>query len=270
MKKYFSGKTIWITGASSGIGEGLAHELARHDTTLILSSRRLEALEAVRNSLPESSRSRVHLLPFDLTAAETLEDVTNRALAFSGRIDVVILNGGISQRSLVRNTLLSVDRELMEVDYFANIAITKYLLPHFTSRDAGHIVVMSSVLGYIGTPFRSGYAAAKHALHGYYDSLRAELWRKTKGIKVTLICPGWVKTSITMNAVAGDGSRLNQMDPSTAHGMDPGVFAVKMLKSVAAGKTTALIGGLKEVSAVWVQRFLPGLFVRIVRNVSVR
>ena len=270
MEKYFANKIIWITGASSGIGEALARELSRFNTTLILSSRRPEALESVRNSLPETSRSRVHLLPFDLTAAETLEAITRQALAICNRIDVVILNGGIAQRGLARNTTLEVDRELMEVDYFANIAITKYLTPHFTQRNSGHFVVVSSVMGFIGTPFRSGYAAAKHALHGYYDSLRAELWYKTPGVKVTLICPGWVKTSITMNAVAGDGTRLNQMDAATARGIEPAIFAVKMLKAIAAGKTTAVIGGLKEVSAVWLQRFLPGLFVRIVRSVAVR
>jgi short-subunit dehydrogenase len=125
-------------------------------------------------------------------------------------------------------------------------------------------------MGFIGTPFRSGYAAAKHALHGYFDSLRAELWKKSKGVHVTLIAPGWVRTNITYNALNGDGSKLNSMDNATAKGIDPDIFAIKMLRAIRKKKNTAVIGGPKEVFAVLVQRFFPDLFVRLVRVMAVR
>lgn len=270
MKNKFEGKVIWLTGASSGIGEALALELADQGAQLIISARRSEVLESVRSRMSSPARENSRILTFDLAQTSKLENITQEALDMFGRIDMVILNGGIAQRGLARKTLLEVDRELMEVDYFSCVAITKALMPHFMERNEGHIVVVSSVMGFIGTPFRSGYAAAKHALHGFYDSLRAELWHKTPGVLVSLVCPGWVRTNITINAVAGDGTRLNQMDRTTAHGIDPRVFARKMLRGVAAGKKTMVIGGWKETTAVLLQRFFPGLFAVIVRNAKVR
>lgn len=270
MKKYFEGRVIWLTGASSGIGEALALELASLGAKLIISARRREVLESVRSRMVSPAREQAKILTFDLAETSKLESISQEALQQFGHIDIVILNGGIAQRGLARKTLLEVDRELMEVDYFSNVAITKALTPHFIERNKGHIVVVSSVMGFIGTPFRSGYAAAKHALHGYYDSLRAEFWHKHRGVLVSLVCPGWIKTNITINAVAGDGSRLNQMDKTTAHGMDPHIFARKMLRGVASGRRTMVIGGLKERAAVLLQRFFPGLFAVIVRSAKVR
>jgi dehydrogenase/reductase SDR family member 7B len=171
---------------------------------------------------------------------------------------------------LAMYTNIEVDREIMEVDFFSCVAISKNLLPHLMERNSGHIVVISSVMGIIGTPFRSGYAAAKHALHGYFDSLRAELWKKYKGIRVTLVCPGWVKTSITMNALNGDGTKLNSMDNATARGIEVAVFAEKMLAALQTGRSTIVIGGFKERLAVWLQRFFPELMVRVVRTAAVR
>lgn len=270
MKADFRGKVIWLTGASSGIGEALALELAGQGARLILSARREDVLRAVRDRMPSPARESAKILPFDLTNTGVLADITQRALGLFGHIDVVILNGGIAQRSLARYTTVEVDREIMEVDYFSCVAITKSLLPHFLERNAGYIVVVSSVMGFIGTPFRSGYAAAKHALHGFYDSLRAELWYKHKGVRVTLVCPGWVRTNITLNALNGDGSKLNQMDATTEHGIPPAVFAKKMIQGLQAKKPVLVIGGLKEKTAVWLQRFFPGLFRVIVRTAKVR
>ena len=267
---HFNGKVIWITGGSSGIGEGLVRVLAGSGARLILSARRVAELERVRDTWPEADRQHIRILPFDLTDSARLESVTQEAIAAFGHIDIQILNGGIAQRSLAMYTTLAVDRELMEVDYFSCVALSKYLLPHFQERGSGRFVVVSSVMGLIGTPFRSGYAAAKHALHGYFESLRAEMWKKYRGVKVTIICPGWVKTNITMNAVAGDGSRLNSMDRATAHGMDPEVFARKMLRAVARDKFQAMIGGPKETFAAWTMRHFPDLYARMIPHFNTR
>lgn len=264
------GKVIWLTGASSGIGEALAYELAKKKAKLILSARRKEELERVKGNCHPMAQAEIKLLPFDLSETANLQLITEAAVHLFGHIDVLINNGGISQRSLAKDTVVSVDRKIMEVDYFGTVSLTKYLLPHFLKRKGGHYVVVTSAMGIIGTPYRSGYAAAKHALHGFFDSLRAELWKESKNLHVTLICPGWVHTNITLNAMTGDGSKLNQMDETTHQGLEPRAFARKMIRAIENMKNEVYIGGWKEVSAIYLKRFFPNLFARIVRTAKVR
>lgn len=263
-----SGKVVWITGASSGIGEALTYALAKKGAHIIISARRKEELERVKGNCPASAQANVRVLPLDLTQGDTLALNTELAIQLFGRIDILINNGGISQRSLAKETKIEVDREIMEVDYFGTVALTKYLLPHFLKRKSGHYVVTSSVMGIIGTPYRSGYAAAKHALHGFFDSLRAEVWKEN--IFVTLICPGWIRTNITLNAVVGDGSKLNQMDKTTDHGLSPVECARRIVEAIIKKKEEVYIGGRKEVFAVYAKRFFPKLFSRVVRKAVVR
>ncbi|MBS1682669.1 MAG: SDR family oxidoreductase [Bacteroidetes bacterium] len=268
---YINNKVIWVTGASSGIGEALTYELAKKDNVrLIISSRRKEELERVKGNCPQSAQANIRILPLDLSQQETLKLSTEAAVQFFGTVDILINNGGIAQRSLAKDTLISVDRQIMEVDFFGTIALTKFLLPHFLEKKSGHFVTVSSVMGLIGTPYRSGYAAAKHALHGFFDSLRAELWKEHKTIFVTLICPGWVRTNVTLNALVGDGSTLNKMDRTTDHGLSPKVCAEKIIKAIEQQKNEVYIGGAKEVFAVYLKRFFPALFARAVRKLSVR
>jgi len=265
-----SSKVIWLTGASSGIGEALAYELSRHKVKLILSARRKDELERVKGNCHPASQGNVKLLPFDLSEPTTLKLISEAAIHLFGHVDILINNGGISQRSLAKDTMIDVDRRIMEVDYFGTLALTKYLLPHFLQRKKGHYVTISSVMGLLGTPYRSGYAAAKHALHGFFDSLRAELWKESKSIHVTMICPGWVKTNVSMNALIGDGSKLNQMDSTTGDGLEPTYVAKKIIKAIATKKREVYIGGLKEVGAVYLNRYLPDLFASVVRKAKVR
>lgn len=263
-----SGKVVWITGASSGIGEALAYAIAQEGAHLILSARRKEELERVKGNCKGTSPANIHILPLDLAKAETLQLNTEVAIQVFGRIDILINNGGISQRSLARETKVEVDRAIMEVDYFGTVALSKFLLPHFLQRKAGHFVVTSSVMGIIGTPYRSGYAAAKHALHGFFDSLRAEVWKEN--IFVTLICPGWIRTNVTLNAMTGDGSKLNEMDKTTDQGLSAEYCAKEIVKAIKKRKEEVYIGGAKEVFAVYTKRFFPKLFSRIVRKAKVR
>jgi short-subunit dehydrogenase len=268
--KYFKNKVIWITGASSGIGEALVYALASHGAQLILSARRKDELERVKGNCPPDVQAGIKVLPLDLSRGDTLALTTKVAIQLFGRIDVLINNGGISQRSLAKETILAVDRRLMEVDYFGTIALTKYLLPHFYEQKSGHVVTISSVMGIIGTPYRSGYAAAKHALHGFFDSLRAEVWKDCPTIYITLICPGWIRTNVTLNALTGDGTALNTMDSTTNEGMFADELARRALHAIARKKEEVYIGGAKEVLAVYLKRYLPGLFSRIVRKATVR
>lgn len=261
-------KVIWITGASSGIGEALAYGLAKNGARLILSSRRKEELERVKGNCSASVQPNIRVLPLDLSQASTLQLSTEAAVQLFGHVDILINNGGISQRSLAKDTKIEVDREVMEIDYFGTVALTKYLLPHFLKRKSGHFVVTSSVMGIIGTPYRSGYSAAKHALHGFFDSLRAEVWKEK--VLVTLVCPGWIRTNVTLNALTGDGSKLNQMDKTTEHGLSSAYCAKKVIEAIEKKKEEVYIGGTKEVFAVYTKRFFPMLFSRIVRKAKVR
>lgn len=263
-------KVIWITGASSGIGEALVYELVKKGACLIISARRKEELERVKGNCHPAAQPYVRILPLDLSEPSTLKLHTEAAMQFFGHIDILINNGGISQRSLAKDTELEVDRRIMEVDYFGTIALTKYLLPHFLNRKAGHIVTISSVMGKIGTPYRSGYAAAKHALHGFFDSLRAELWKDSKNICVTMVCPGWINTNLSLAALLGDGTPQNKKDDTHKKGMTPPQFAKKMIRAIENKKREVYIGGLKEVSAIYLDRYMPGLFSKIVRNAKVK
>ncbi|MEJ2006192.1 MAG: SDR family oxidoreductase [Cyclobacteriaceae bacterium] len=256
---------VWITGASSGIGEALVHAYAATGCRVILSSRNKDKLEEIKSGFENPERLAV--LPLDLSRPEKLSETADRAIQLFGHVDLLINNGGISQRSLASETSIDVDRKLMEVNYFGNIMLTKCLLPHFISRNSGHIAVVSSLVGKFGSPYRSGYAASKHALHGYYDSLRAEL--ADTGIRITIICPGFIRTEVSVNALTEDGSPLHKMDDAQANGMDPSLCAQKIIKAIQKNKREVYIGG-KEVLGVYVKRFFPDLFASILPRARVR
>jgi short-subunit dehydrogenase len=176
-------------------------------------------------------------------------------------------NGGISQRSLAVETDPAVVHKVMKINFLGGVAINKVLLPHMLTRGSGHFVITSSVTGKLGTQLRSAYAASKHALHGYYDSLRQEVL--PKGIEVTIVCPGFIKTDVTINAVTGDGSKHNKMGDGQAHGMEPSEFSPKLLKAVASGKHELYIGGFRERLGLFVRKLFPDLFYGIIRKMDV-
>lgn len=255
----------WITGASSGIGEAIAKTLSQKGYRLILSARRESELERVKKEC--SNPDSIQLLPLDLTEIDSFDQKVKQALSFFGQIDLMVHNGGISQRSLIKDTKLNVDRQLMEVNFFGTVALTKVLLPHFIQRKSGHFVVITSLVGKFASPFRSSYAASKHALHGFFDTLRAEHFQDQ--IDVTLVCPGFIKTQVSINALTEDGTPLKSMDDAQANGMSPELFAEKLFPAIQAKKQEVYIGG-KETFAVYLKRFLPGLFSRIIRKAKVR
>lgn len=257
-------KVVWITGASSGIGEALVYKLNALGAKLIISSRNREALYQVKSKCKQSPID-VHVLPLDLQEIDKLPEIAQTALRIFGRVDMIIHSGGLSQRSLAMETDLSVARKIMDINFWGTVALSQTVLPLMISKKSGHIVVISSLVGKFGTKGRSAYAASKHALHGYFDSLRNELDPK---IKISLICPGYIKTNLSYNALLADGSRQNKMDDAQANGMAADVCAVEIIKAIKAGKEEAYIGG-KEKYAVLLKRYLPGIFSRMVRNAKV-
>nr|AIA10727.1 short chain dehydrogenase [uncultured bacterium]AIA10890.1 short chain dehydrogenase [uncultured bacterium] len=259
-------KVVWLTGASSGIGEALAYELAGKGAKLILSARRKEELERVKGNCAKATQPNIRVLPLDLSQPSTLMLCTEAAVQMFGHIDILINNGGIRQRSLIKETNLEVDRKMMEVNYFGTIALTKHLLPHFIRQKHGHYVVVSSLTGKFGTPYRASYAASKHALHGFFDAVRAEHFND--GVRVTMICPGFIDTNVTQS-LTGDGSPLNKIDETENKGKSPAWCAVKIVSAIRRQKQEVYIGG-KEVFGVYIKRFFPKIFSSIIRKVAVR
>lgn len=255
---------VWLTGASSGIGEQLAYQLAAKGAKLIISSRRKEELERVKEQCKSDT---VEILTIDLEDNFSLIQKAKEACTFFGDIDILINNGGISQRDTILNTTLDVDRKLMEVNYFGSITLSKQLLPKMVARKEGHHVVITSTVGIINTPYRSGYGASKHALHGFYDVLRAE--HHNDNIRVTIVLPGYIKTNISYNALVGDGSKQNKMDPGQEKGMSAEKCARLTIRAIESNKNAAYIGGLKEKMGIYLKRFWPKAAAKAVRKLRV-
>jgi len=261
----FNDNVIWITGASSGIGEALTYALHERGAKLILSSRRKEVLEEVKAKCI-GDKSDIHILPLDLAESQSMPEKAQQALDRYGHIDYLFNNGGISQRSEVIDTNMEVVRRVMEINFFGSVALTKAVLPSMIERQSGHIVVTSSVMGKFGTRLRSSYAASKHALHGYFDCLRQEVY--DDDIDVSLVCPGYIKTDVTKNALEGDGSKHEKMGKGQQKGMLPQDFVAKLLPKIAHKKEEIYIGGT-EIWGVYLKRFVPKLFNKILRNSEV-
>jgi len=223
------GKTVWVTGASSGIGAALAKGLASRGANIILSGRRVEALDKVAKSLKAGTL----VLPFEATDYDALPAVVAKAEAWKGVVDLLINNAGVSQRSLALDTTFDVYRTLMEVDFFAPLRLTQLVLPAMVARKSGAIAIVSSVAGKVGAPIRTGYCAAKHAVVGYFEALRAEV-EIAYGVDVHVILPGSVKTGVSVNSLTGDGTRRGKNDVNIENGMEPDRAADIILDGIAA------------------------------------
>ncbi|MES2592326.1 MAG: SDR family oxidoreductase [Bacteroidota bacterium] len=258
----FQNKVIWITGASSGIGEALAKAFALEGAKLILSSRRYEELERVKATL-NLADSDVFILPLDLADTTKTEFLAKQVIDRFGRIDILVNNGGISQRSMAKDTPLEIDRRVMEINFFGTVALTKSVLPYMLKHKNGYIVTISSVVGKFGFYLRSAYSASKHALHGFFDSLRIEVYKDN--VQVLLVCPGKIRTNISVNAITSDGGTHNKMDESTDQGLSAEECARQILNGIRNNKEELLIGRA-EVRAVWMKRLFPSLFSKIIRK----
>lgn len=261
--KELKGKTVWITGASDGIGKALAEQLANEGAKIILTARNQAKLEEVKVTL----KGNHHIVfPMDLLKTEQIKTAADKLLAEVGTIDILINSAGVSQRSLVQNTTLEIDRRIMELDYFAVIYLTKSILPQMIAQKSGCIVTLSSVAGKLGTPMRSAYCAAKHALHGFMDSLRAEMHEYN--VEVLVVTPGSIKTNISKNALEGDGSKHGVTDAAIEAGMPVEECARRIINGIKNKKEELLIAKGKEKLAVYVKRFFPKLLFKMVRAIK--
>ncbi|POY37342.1 short chain dehydrogenase [Solitalea longa] len=255
----FLNKRVWITGASSGIGEALSYAMAAEGAKLILSGRNLKELQRVKANC--TGASAVELVPIDLgNHQQVFETVKN----IDGPVDILINNAGISQRSLLIETDFEVEKQMVDVNLLGTIAMTRAVLPRMLQQRSGQIVTVSSIMGKLGAPLRSAYAASKHGLHGYFDTLRAECYKDN--IKVLLVCPGYVQTNISINALTAHGTSQGTMDEATANGLKPGEAAQKILNAISSGQEEVIVAALRERFAVLLKRFAPGLLSKIIRK----
>lgn len=259
----FKNKTVLITGGGSGIGEAMAYQYARKGTNVILTGRRIETLEKVQqNCIGLGVKSWCKTV--DVEKPESIDELVAWVKSEGHQIDFLLLNAGISQRALTLETDISVDRRLMEVNYFGGIYLVKALKDMFIERGV-HIAVVSSVSGVFGFPVRSAYCASKHAIHGFYETIALEYPQ----IKTTIIIPGRIHTEVSKNALDGNGKATGIMDPGQANGYDVNKCAKVAIRAIARGKHLKVIGGFDTIMVPF-YKYVPWLFRLIARNVSAR
>lgn len=261
-----NGKVVWITGASSGLGEALAKECALQGAQVILTARRFEELEKVRVSLlhPDQHFS----VCADITNEEQVRHAYEQVLAHKGRIDWLINNAGLSQRALITDTTMQTERAIMEVDYFSQVYLTKTVLPTFLAQKSGRIAFVSSVAGLLGTQYRATYSAAKAAIHMWANSLRAEV--ADQGVGVSVIFPGFVKTNVSFNALNGAGKPQGHQDEAIENGLEANEFAEMVVQSLQRREEYIVVGGSKEKLGVWVSRLSPTTLYKMIRKTKVK
>ena len=257
-------QVVIITGASSGIGQACALEYAKQGARLVLAARNQEKLDEISEAVKVLG-AKVLTVQCDVTSEKDREGLIDATMEEYGQIDVLLNNAGVSQRALANDTMLEVDRSLMEVNYFGVIALTKLALKHMIPAKSGSIGIISSIVGKFGFPLRTGYSATKHALHGYFESLRAELY--DDNIKVCIICPGRVKTNISLNALTEDGTSHSKMDEGTKAGISAESCARQIVKAIDKGKRETYVGG-KEIMMIYIRRFLPSVFHKMILNIK--
>jgi len=259
----FSGKVVWITGASSGIGRELARQLSVLGAKLILSSRNEQALEATRKLCASSEKHAI--LPVDLREYEHAEEWVAKAKDLFGRVDILVNNAGVSQRGVAIRTPVEVDRQLIELDYLAVVALSKAIIPQFIAQKAGYFVNVSSVAGKVGAPYRTGYSGAKHALIGFSDSLRYELTPYNIGVSV--ICPGYVRTEIAQNALNESAEAAKMGDSNIESGMPVELAVQKMIKAIRRETPEVLVASGLPWLGYHLRRLMPNTFLKLMPKI---
>ena len=236
----FDDKTVWITGASSGIGAALARDWAGRGARLVLSGRDEARLGEVAQSLDTETL----VLPFDVRDEAAMQRASEEAVAWHG-VDIFVANSGISQRSPAVDTDFKVYRDIVEIDLLAQIAATQALLPHLVERGSGKLVFISSIAGKVGVPLRTAYCAAKFGLIGYADALRAEL--SQSGVDVHVVCPGSVATDVSRNALTAQGERRGKSDKAIDNGIPPADAAKRIVDAIELNQREIIVAeGMEE------------------------
>lgn len=274
LAKFYDGKTVLVTGASSGVGEAMVLQLAGLRCNLVLCARSAEQLNRVAGQCRAiAPSSHVLVLPLDLEEIAVKPDGVSRVqsaleswLQTKGLkgVDVLLNVAGVSSRGSALETDSATLKKVMDVNFFGPAILTRSIIPLMVGKcQSPAIGVVSSVQGRLGIPLRTSYAASKHALQGYCDCLRAEMHKK---VSVTVISPGYVNTNLSNNAITGDGSKYGKTDETTAKGMSPQLCARSSLLAVARGLPELVLADAKTCAAVQARGQFPGLLARMTRS----
>jgi short-subunit dehydrogenase len=261
---FFKDKVVWITGASSGIGEALLYRFVNLGARVVASSNQPDGLLRVRNNCGDK-RSMVHTVPLDLAESSNFEKTAEQVVSEMGKIDFLINLGGVSQRATILETPLWLDRRIMEINYFGTIALSKAVLPYMIKNGGGHILATSSISGRFGFPLRSAYSASKQALHGFFETLHIE--NSKFNIRASVIIPGRVKTNISVNALTSTGTEHGKLDPGQAKGITPDKAAQKIVKGIRRNRREILVGS-SELIMLYIRKFFPSLFFNIAGKIK--
>lgn len=264
MKDFFADKTVWITGASSGIGEALVNAFTKGGSRVIASSNDEAGLTRVAESC-YAMKGSITTVPFDLSETAGIEETVADIIKKEGRIDMLLNIGGISQRALIIDTPIWLDRRIMEINYFGTIALTKAVLPYMISNGGGHIVATSSISGRFGFPLRSAYSASKQALHGFFETLLLE--HKADNIRVSVLIPGRVRTNISLHALTSSGTEHGKLDEGLATGITPEKAAQQILRGLRRNRREILVGS-SELLMLKIRKYMPALFFRIAGRIK--
>jgi dehydrogenase/reductase SDR family protein 7B len=264
MKDYFANKTVWVTGASSGIGEALVKAFMGGGSRVIASSNDEAGLKRVAESC-SAMKGSITTVAFDLSDTTGIEEMVADIIKKESRIDLLLNIGGISQRALIKETPLWLDRRIMEINYFGTIALTKAVLPYMISNGGGHIVATSSISGRFGFPLRSAYSASKQALHGFFETLLLE--HKSDNIKVSVLIPGRVSTNISLHALTASGKEHGKLDEGLAGGVTPEKAAQQIIRGLRRNRREILVGS-SELLMLKIRKYMPALFFRIAGRIK--
>ncbi|MDQ3046724.1 MAG: SDR family oxidoreductase [Bacteroidota bacterium] len=257
-------KTIWITGASSGIGEALAYVSAAEGAKIVLSARRKDELKRVASNC-KTAPENILILPLDLEHTEKVDDLVQQVISKFGKIDVLINNGGMGHRTKAVNTPTTVDRKVMEVNFFGTINLTKSVAREMQKQQSGKLVVISSIMGKYGLPLYSTYSASKHALYGYFESLRQELFKDN--VKVLIVSPGFINTDVSTKLLKEDGTPYGIKSDAQEKGMTALQCAEGIIKAVKGNSDHRFVGKY-EIFSVYVKHYFPGMFYKLMRKMT--
>ncbi|MDF2438600.1 MAG: short-chainputative dehydrogenase [Bacteroidota bacterium] len=257
-------KIVWITGASSGIGEALAYNAANEGAKIVISARRENELKRVAAAC-KTDPSNVFVLPLDLENTTNVEEKVNQVIQKFGRIDVLINNSGMGHRTKAVNTSTEIDRKVMEVNFFGTINLTKAVAKKMQAQKSGKIVVISSIMGKYGLPLYSTYAASKFALYGYFESLRQELYKDN--VRVLIVSPGFINTDVSTKLLMENGKEYGIKSESQNKGMSPDNCAKGIIKAIKGNRDHKFVGGY-EIFSVYVKQYFPRIFYKLMRKMT--
>jgi len=254
-------KVVIITGASSGIGKACAEAFGKAGAKIVITGRRLDALQQVSDALTSQGIDNLAIVA-DVSVETDNEKVVQQTLDRYGKIDVLINNAGITMRAMFEEVDLSVIRQVMDINFYGTVYATKYALPHIL-KTKGSIIGISSIAGYRGLPVRCGYSASKFAMQGFLEALRTELLHKE--VHVMVACPGFTTSNIRNSALVKDGSVGGETVRDEDKMMSAEEVAQHILKATVRRKRDLILTGQGKIT-VFLNKWFPSLMDKIVYN----